>query len=165
MQHIPGAGFFPAQPRIAERPLHRAEQNSISPRGHPQQVCCTPRPICGSRKQRHWLFDATCGFTHCTSLTLISKKHLSVFEMPALISQHALAQQGCKWGPPRGGLGVGFAGVLLWGTGVLTPSCSYRGHRHCAPMPEPCCPLAWPPRQRLSCSLTSVTFKATHPQH
>lgn len=126
----PRCRALPSTSSIAKAPLHGVEQNSVLPRGYPQQVCCTLRPICGSRQQRHWLFNATCGFTHCTlQRVCCAQRHTfprNIFLYLKYLRSfhgflHALAQRGCKWDLPQDGLGLGFAGRVLWGAEVLVP--------------------------------------------
>lgn len=62
-------------------------------------------------------------------------------------------------------LGTGFACGVPGVQDHLSPLCDNWGRRRRALAPEPCRALAWPQPRLLSCRLTSVTFKATHPQH
>lgn len=122
--------------------------NSISPRAHPARGSpCSKHSVC---VRRRYGASSTHGFTFCTLQRAhhaqTHSQEISAFDIPGLISLcFGITSSGhfCSWG----------AG----GAGPPVPLCP-------ALAPEPCRALAWPQPRLLSCRLTSVTFKATHPQ-
>lgn len=148
VQHVPGAGCFPAHPGTAEAPLHRAEQSSVSPRGHPRHVRCTLRPSAAGDSRGtgcsvpRMVSHLAVGALHLETLT--SKEYLAVFEVPALAHGFfarvgpAGSHGGSATGCPQGGLcwrgALGVAGVWVLFVRLPGPqaSCSRArvlGHR------------------------------------